>query len=218
VSHWKPFAVALFFAASLLGETAGSAQAQRYALTDLGPGVALGLNDAGQAVGYSFVDGNPVQTVATLWSGGTTTTLGTLPGWTDSFATGINNAGTVVGYSGDVPVTNQFFIGIAGNFPVASFNGRATSWSGGAINDLGALSGAVGSVANGINDAGKVAGYSTFLGAVCCGGTPHATVSTGGTITDLSGLPGGPIDNPPGRTMPPPSTVSGKWSGPPATI
>jgi probable HAF family extracellular repeat protein len=169
MSRWRSFGLALLVAASLLGEAAGSAHAQRYALTDLGPGVALGPNDAGQVVGYSVFAGNPNQ-VATLWSGGVTTNLGTLTGWTDSFAAAINDAGTVVGYSGPIPRNDIFFNGIAGNFPVVSFYGRATSWSSGAINDLGTLSGAVGSAASGINNAGQVAGYSTFLDPVCCGG------------------------------------------------
>ena len=197
MSHGKSFGLAIFAAVGLLGETTGSAYAQRYALTDLGPGVALGLNDAGQVVGYSLVDGNPGHPVATLWNGGMTAILGTLPGWTDSFAAGINDAGTVVGYSGPVPTNANLFNGIAANFPVGSFNGQATSWSGGAINDLGALAGSVGSVATGINNAGQVTGYSTFE-PVCCAGFPHATLSNGGTITDLSTLPGGPIDNLPG--------------------
>ena len=92
-----------------------------------------------------------------------TTILGTLPGWTDSFAAGINDAGTVVGYSGDVPATPVFFNGIAANFPVESLYGQATSWSGGLINYLGALPGSLGSVATGINNAGQVTGYSTSI-------------------------------------------------------
>ena len=119
--QWKTSEFAIFGAVCLLSETVGSAHAQRYALTDLGPGVALGLNDTGQVVGYSSVNGN---SVATLWSGGMTTILGTLPGWTDSFAAGINDAGTVVGYSGDVPATPVFFNGIAANFPVDSFTAK----------------------------------------------------------------------------------------------
>ena len=67
------------------------------------------------------------------------------------------------------------------------------------INYLGALPGSLGSVATGINNAGQVTGYSTSIpNPDCCEALPHATVTSGGTIADLSKLPGGPIGNLPG--------------------
>jgi probable HAF family extracellular repeat protein len=64
---------------------------------NLGEGVADGINDAGQVVGFSsIIDGN---TQATEWSGGSVIDLGGLPDWPSSYASGINNAGQVVGAS-----------------------------------------------------------------------------------------------------------------------
>lgn len=60
------------------------------------------INSAGQVVGqYSAQDGTPRPF---LYSGGTWTDLGTLPGDDQGFATGINDSGLVVGVS-----TNQLF-------------------------------------------------------------------------------------------------------------
>ncbi len=74
--------------------------AQKYSLTDLGPlggNDAHSINDNGQVVGYKdFGSGYR----GFLYSGGTTTNLGTLsPGHAASFAIAINNAGQVVGNS-----------------------------------------------------------------------------------------------------------------------
>ena len=55
---------------------------------------ALAINDAGQAVGFSIFDGCDY---ATEWSGGSAIDLGGLPGYEDSYAYGINEAGQVVG-------------------------------------------------------------------------------------------------------------------------
>ena len=57
---------------------------------DLGEGWAVAINDAGVAAGY-VNDGFPQ---ATTWPGGS---LGTLPGYDSSIATGIDSDGTVVG-------------------------------------------------------------------------------------------------------------------------
>jgi probable HAF family extracellular repeat protein len=92
-------------------------------------------------VGYSYVDGVPY---ATEWSDGKIINLGGLPGSTGSFATGINDAGQVVGYT---ETQNGLFA-------------FATEWSGGSIISLGRLPGSTDSIANGINDVGQVVGYS----------------------------------------------------------
>jgi probable HAF family extracellular repeat protein len=57
---------------------------------------ALGINDAGQVVGVSTVDG---VAVATEWSNGQVIDLGAAPGSVGSWAYGINDAGQVVGFS-----------------------------------------------------------------------------------------------------------------------
>jgi probable HAF family extracellular repeat protein len=57
---------------------------------------AESINDSGQVVGFSVVDG---VTYATEWSGGGVINLGGLPGATFSAADGINNLGQIVGES-----------------------------------------------------------------------------------------------------------------------
>jgi uncharacterized membrane protein len=64
--------------------------------------VASGINNVGQAVGYSTVLGGGISFGAvgsTQWSDGSATNLGVLPGFTFSFASGVNDAGQVVGFS-----------------------------------------------------------------------------------------------------------------------
>jgi uncharacterized membrane protein len=62
---------------------------------DLGEGVLNAINDAGIAAGYV----NHGLPVATVWPGGS---LGTLPGYDSSIATGIDTDGTVVGVCFDL--------------------------------------------------------------------------------------------------------------------
>jgi probable HAF family extracellular repeat protein len=59
----------------------------------------------------------------------------------------------------------------------------ATEWSGRNVINLGGLPGSYESVANGINDAGQVVGWSLVGGL-------HATEWSGGSGIDLGGLPG----------------------------
>ena len=128
MSRRKSFALALFAAAGLLGETAGSARAQ-YAVewggggpVNLGglPGatysIANGINDSGRAVGSSA---GPDFEDAVEWSGGRIINLGGLPAFVDSVASSINNAGQVVGVS----------------FPANGLS-QATEWSGGGVINL----------------------------------------------------------------------------------
>jgi uncharacterized membrane protein len=68
--------------------------------------------------------------------------LGTLPGFTDSSSTGINDAGQAVGSSGNGGV----FV--------------ATEWTGGHVIDLGGLPGFTTSTATGNNDTGQAVGVS----------------------------------------------------------
>jgi probable HAF family extracellular repeat protein len=95
------------------------------------------------------------------------TNLGTLGG-TQSFATGINSSGQVVGESRTS----------GGAF-------RAFLYSGGVMSDLGVLSGGTSSRALAINDSGQIVGYSNI-------GSNHGFSYSSGTMTDLGTL-GGPI-------------------------
>ena len=102
----------------------------------------------------------------------TVTDLGTLPGGTGSYATGINNSGQVVGYSN-----------------ISGVGDHAFFYSGGAMADLGAMiSGRTYSQATGINDSGQVVGYSYVNNL---GGVPQAFLYSGGSMQNLGTLPGG---------------------------
>jgi probable HAF family extracellular repeat protein len=97
------------------------------------------------------------------------TDLGTLPGDSSSYATGINASGQVVGYSGTAGGAQHAFL-----------------YSNGMMTDLGTLGGGS-SWATGINNGGEVAGYSTIAGT---GQFPvvHAFLDSGGVMTDLGAL------------------------------
>lgn len=96
-------------------------------------GPALDINDHGVVVGLQLNFGPK----ATIWEDGVPTTLNPT-GW--SIASGINNAGQVVGYSGAGPAT---LVG--------------TMWDDGVATILG------GGVGNDINDAGQAVGTGTVL-------------------------------------------------------
>ncbi|MGH8045646.1 MAG: hypothetical protein ACREKL_00240 [Chthoniobacterales bacterium] len=142
------------------------ARGSSMAVTGLGGDtLAYAFNAAGQIVGYSEVD-NDSPARAFLQLGGTVTDLGTLPGATDSSAHGINDAGTIVGDSGN----------------------RAFSYDG-AMHDLNdtlpAGSGWTLTSTVAINNAGQIAGTGKI------GGNDHAfLLNPGGAITDLGTLGG----------------------------
>jgi probable HAF family extracellular repeat protein len=122
-----------------------------------GNGLVVGTADVpnpsdplGGTVGHAF-----------LYSAGTMTDLGTLPGGFDSQAAGVNDAGAVVGIAT-----------VGGMSPQHAF-----LYSGGAMIDLGA------GIASGINNSGQVVGSN--------GVTVHGFVYSGGTMTDVGTLPGG---------------------------
>lgn len=128
--------------------------------------LAIGVNDQGTAVGQSFLAGNPTFH-AVMWQPDRLTDLGTLPGDAASSANGINNHGEIVGTSFD-----------------GTFSPRAVVWWNRVITDLNtcipADSGWILMNANGVNDAGQIAGNG-FLN-----GSPHAfllTPSAGGGRT-----------------------------------
>ena len=116
-------------------------------VTNLGPGFAYAINDAGAVVGLSAG-------YAAEWSGGSVINLGGLPESTGSEALAINASGQVAGFS----IVNDVLY--------------ATEWSGGSVINLGGLPesitnpgdllGTTNSEGYGINDAGQVVGFSWF--------------------------------------------------------
>ena len=92
-----------------------------------------------------------------------------LPGGSQSYATGINASGQVVGCAF-----------------TSSGNYYAFLYSNGTMTDLGTLGGSY-SAASGINDSGQVVGA-----AYTSSGGPYAFLYSNGTMTDLGTLPGLP--------------------------
>jgi probable HAF family extracellular repeat protein len=133
-------------------------------------GVAVAINDEGQAVGYtgSCIIGFD----AVLWQNGKVTGLGNLGG-TGAIVSDINNQGQVSGFS-DLPGDTTF---------------HAFLWQNGAMTDLGTLPGDVASVADGINSKGQVVG-----GSVDMNGNERAFLWQNGVITDLNSVI--PADSP----------------------
>lgn len=144
---------------------------------------ALGINDAGQIVGYGQRTGSPLTTLrAFLLTNGVITDLGTLGGGSAT-GWGINNAGQVVGQS-TIDATNA--------------NGHAYSWTNGVMTDLGGLDlgGVLGAlnIARSINDFGEAAGSwrSGATGTVPlfwdAAGTPTVLPGPDGAAQDINNL------------------------------
>jgi probable HAF family extracellular repeat protein len=146
----------------LVAASAGLAFAQQYTITDLGvlkgdnESSGFWINNSGQVVGCSDTQtsqGYPCTGLvagqhAFVWSNSTgPKDLGSLPGGNVSGAIGINDLGTVVGYSN---VKGQ---------PATSFVAVQWNSDGGMVN-LGTLSGGNSSAAFEINSSGMVAGDS----------------------------------------------------------
>ena len=161
------------------------ASAQTYTVTDIGvlkgdnESAGFWINNLGEVVGCSdtqTVEGYPCTGLvagqhAFSWTkSGGIKDLGTLSGGTVSGAIGVNDSGTVVGYSN---VKGQ----LATNFVAAQWK------STGAISNLGTLSGGASSAAFEINSAGVVAGDS-FLSS----GIVDATSWTSNKIKNLGSL------------------------------
>jgi probable HAF family extracellular repeat protein len=107
-------------------------------ILDLGAGVALGINGAGQVVGTSVSSGH-----AFLYSAGTMTDLGTLPGAGYSEARGINATAQIVGYAS-----------------LTSGDLHGFLYHSGAMVDIGTVPGRTNSIAHRINAAGQAVGTS----------------------------------------------------------
>lgn len=107
---------------------------------------ARAMNDQGQVVGFS--SSKEAGNTAVLWENGRMTALERLPGYEYSFATGINEAGLIVG---DVEREE-------GNGREAR---RAVLWRDGKLEELGTLGGEF-SMARAVNDRNHIVGGSTL--------------------------------------------------------
>ena len=129
-------------------------------------GFALGINDHGQAVGWSLTDCTVFHPV--LWENGSVTDLVGLGGTADSTAFAINNRGQAIGWSylsGDL--TKHGFLW---NKDVG-------------MTDLGTLSGDFSSAAWSIDNKGRVVGTSCDASGNC-----RAFLWQHGVMTDLNSL------------------------------
>lgn len=124
---------------------------------------AMGINDGGEVVGYSYIAN--YQRRAFLWSNGSMLDLGVLGQNSDdtfSIAHSINNNSQIVGVSSD---GNRF---------------RAFLWSKGSMQDLGTLDGNS-SAAFGINSHGEIVGVSSSNNS----DVYHAFIYYDGSMKDL---------------------------------
>jgi probable HAF family extracellular repeat protein len=126
---------------------------------------ALGINNAGTAVGFSDPDLNSRH--AALFANGTTTDLGTFGGLS-SVARDINDAGQVVGSAAQANNIAHAFL-----------------YANGTMQDIGTLGGAR-SGAMGINNASQIVGYSELSGTA----NRHAFLYANGVMADLGTLGG----------------------------
>jgi probable HAF family extracellular repeat protein len=166
--------------------------------------IADGINSSGVSVGLSeYNDANGADGHAFEFNGGSLVDLGTLPSANYSAATGINDSGEVIGWSGEavkpaagsgkvtltldqeIDVLGSGIGGVLISEPSLAFtvgHGFIYNSSTKAMTDLGTLGGAF-SAALAINDSGEIVGTS-----LTSGGDYHAFVDTGTTMVDLNSL------------------------------
>jgi len=137
-----------------------------------GQSVAVGVNELGQAVGYSASEsGNHAfRTAPNRLINPVTDDLGTLGG-TETLAFGVNDLGEAVGYSFDLHNTIRHAFRTAPNKPINP-----------ATDDLGTLGG-MDSLATAIDAFGQVVGYSSTAAF-----RSHAFLYSNGVMHDLNSL------------------------------
>lgn len=197
---------------TLIGVALPAVAGTRYSVTALPAGTnPTGINNAGQIVGAISLEGGRRQ--AFTWTAGTLVPYGTLGG-THSTALAINDSGRIVGYASAADGAAHAFTGSGGVLAGLNVFGGAVSSYGNAINnggqvagayntpggmgraftrngagdiDLGTLGGGF-AIANGINSAGDIVGFSSlddtspFLA--------HAFLYSGGVMKDLGTMAG----------------------------
>ena len=161
-------------------------------LTPLGgyQSFASGVNNAGQVVGWAETAVHDptcnapqvLQFRAVLWDPkkGTKRELPPLPMDSTSAATAINDAGQVVGISGDCDIA------------VGQLSARhSVLWENDTVIDIGDLGGDAWHTPMDINNEGEVVGFSNPLGVIGIDFAPHAFLWTrAGGVKDLGTLPG----------------------------
>jgi PKD domain len=164
-------------------QLSGSALASMYALDFVSTTASgLAMNDAGDVVGTSYLDNGcgpfclpPQQTVA--WRGGTRIVLPPVPGFSGLYPSGINSQGVIVGIGG-VPGTTTH---------AATWTPAGASYT---VRDLGALPGMSVTTATGIDDQGRVVGWSSTGGAFPTAAAPFMwSLATGMVNLAAQGYP-----------------------------
>ena len=130
---------------------------------------SYGINANVQVTGAFDFDAGIVRH-AFLFSGGSMTDLGTLPGGNRSAGSAINDSGQI---TGDSTVAGGLF-------------DHAFLYSNGTMTDLGTLPGGTSSQGNAINDSGVVVGQADTAKSDL-----HAFITQGNSLTDLGTLAGG---------------------------
>ena len=129
----------------------------------------------GTAVGDSYLTGDAAYH-ATLWANGHIRDLGTLPEGNNSFAYGIDAAGTVVAGESDITTTVDPLFGVPDE--------HAVLWQGSMMHDLGTLGGTLSAAFT--TNGSSVIGISYLSGNA----TFHPALWASGHIADLGVLPG----------------------------
>jgi hypothetical protein len=166
------------FASLLLFASSGANAADLYALDFVAP-AARGnlLNDAGDVAGTAYIDEGcgpwclPDQETV-VWVDGERLSLPTLPGFAGIYVTGMNSDGWVSGLAGSPGTTTRAVVWkpVAGDYEIV---------------DVGMLPDTSSSYTSGIDDAGRVVGWSSEGGAIPTVAGPFVWTEDGG-MTDLT--------------------------------